>query len=145
MLMLAGREADSVGILTTSVASGTLVDDIGERMPDAVLQKIEWVRQGAGARFDAIELSLIPTVCVTGARRARTERLIAERGWDVAVETVWEMPSVLIGSVEQIVEDLLARRERYGFSYYVISDDQAADLAPVVARLASSAASFRPE
>jgi probable F420-dependent oxidoreductase len=135
MLMLAGREADAIGILTTSVASGTVVDDVSERLPDAVAQKIGWVREGAGERFDTIELSLIPTIVLTEDRRARTEQLIAQRGWDVAPETVWQMPSVLIGTVDQIAEDLLARRERFGFSYYIVSDSQADEFAPIVARL----------
>jgi probable F420-dependent oxidoreductase len=139
MLMLAGREADTVGILTTSVASGTLVEDPHERLAQTVAQKIEWVRQGAGERFDQIELSLIPSVIITDHRRRRTEQLIAERRWSsISVEDVWAMPSVLIGSVDQIVEDLVIRRERYGFSYYVVSDALVDEFAPVVARLAGA-------
>jgi hypothetical protein len=32
------------------------------------------------------------------------------------------MPGALVGPVSRIVDDMLARRERYGFSYYVVSD-----------------------
>ncbi|MFN8483555.1 MAG: TIGR03621 family F420-dependent LLM class oxidoreductase [Anaerolineae bacterium] len=136
MLRLAGREADIVSVLTTSVASGTVVDNTAERLPDAVMQKIEWIRQGAGERFGQIELNLIPTVILTDRRRERTEQLIAERGWaGVSVEDMWAMPSVLIGSVEQMVEDVLARRETYGFSYYTVSDSVLDTFAPVVAGL----------
>jgi hypothetical protein len=49
---------------------------------------------------------------------------------------VLEMPSLFIGPVEQIIEEMLARRERYGFSYYVISDASMKAFAPIVARLA---------
>jgi probable F420-dependent oxidoreductase len=139
MLMLAGREADIVGILTTSVASGTLAADPAERLAEAVAQKVEWVRQGAGERFDELELSLVPTIIITDQRRRRTEQYIHERGWrDISAEQVWEMPAVLIGSVDQIVEDLRARRERYGFSYLVVSDQDMAAAAPIVARLAGT-------
>jgi probable F420-dependent oxidoreductase len=69
MLRLAGREADIVGILTTSVARGTLDDDPMERLAESVAQKVAWVREGAGERFDTIELSLVPTVIVTNERR----------------------------------------------------------------------------
>ena len=48
VLTLAGRTADIVGILTTSVATGTVVDDASERLADAVSQKLAWVREGAG-------------------------------------------------------------------------------------------------
>ena len=50
-------------------------------------------------------------------------------------EEVLETPFVIIGSVDQIVETLQARRERWGFSYYVIWDTHAEAMAPVVARL----------
>jgi len=137
MLRLAGREAQIVSILTTSVTSGTVADDPAERTPAAVRQKIEWVREGAGARFGEVELSLIPTLALGGARRQAAEQLIAARGWSgTSAEEVWAMPSVLAGDADAIAEDLLRRREEYGFSYYVVSDTQAEAFAPVVARLA---------
>jgi hypothetical protein len=46
------------------------------------------------------------------------------------------MPSVFIGSVDQIVGEMQARRERYGFSYYVLFDHAIEKTAPIVARLA---------
>jgi probable F420-dependent oxidoreductase len=139
MLTLAGREADIVGILTTSVANGTLAADSTERLAESVAQKVEWVRQGAGARFDDLELSLVPTIIITEQRRRRTEQYIREYGWQgISVGQVWEMPAVFIGSVDQIVEDMQARRERYGFSYFVVSDRDMAAAAPIVARLADT-------
>jgi probable F420-dependent oxidoreductase len=139
MLTLAGREADIVGILTTSVASGTLAADPAERLAESVAQKVEWVRQGAGERFHDLELSLVPTFMITDQRRRRTEQYINEHGWQgISVEQVWEMPAVFVGSIEQIVEDMRARRERYGFSYFVISDHDLAAAAPIVARLAGT-------
>lgn len=135
MLNLAGREADIVGILTSDVSRGTLVSDVNERTPAAVQQKIEWIRQGAGARFDQIELSLIPTVLVTDDRRSATTAFIHQQGWPVTVEEVWQMPSVLIGSPAQIAADIQARRELYGFSYYVVADGDMESFAPVVAQL----------
>jgi probable F420-dependent oxidoreductase len=137
VLTLAGREADIVGILTTSVASGTVEDDPSERLAASVKQKIDWVRAGAGERFPDIELSLIPTLIMTDDRRARAEQLIHERGWyGISIDDVLEMPSMLIGTHDEIVEGLLARRRRFGFTYYVVSDAQMGVFAPVVAALA---------
>jgi hypothetical protein len=45
-------------------------------------------------------------------------------------------PYVLIGTVEKLFEDLHARRERWGISYYVIFEPYVDAFAPVVARLA---------
>lgn len=137
MLTLAGRYADIVGFLTTSVASGTLEDDPTERLATSVAQKIAWVREGAGARFDRVALSLIPTVVVTDDREGRIEQLIAERGWrGITPGQVREMPAILIGTIDQIVGDIVARREQYGFSYYVVADAQLDAFAPIVAALA---------
>jgi alkanesulfonate monooxygenase SsuD/methylene tetrahydromethanopterin reductase-like flavin-dependent oxidoreductase (luciferase family) len=137
MLRLAGREANTVGILTTSVAKGVLADAPDERLPEAVIQKLAWVREGAGARFETLELSLVPSIVVTDRRRQQTEQFIRDRQWQgISVEQVWAMPSVFIGSIEQICEDMEARRTQYGFSYFVVSDTVMAQFAPVVARLA---------
>jgi probable F420-dependent oxidoreductase len=81
ILNLAGRTADIVGILTTSVATGTVVDEAAERLAGSVSQKLAWVREGAGPRYDAIELSLIPTLVFEEDREAAASRLITARGW----------------------------------------------------------------
>jgi hypothetical protein len=48
---------------------------------------------------------------------------------------VLQTPHFLIGTVEQIIEDLQARRQRFGISYVVVPDEAAQSLAPVVERL----------
>ncbi len=137
MLRLAGQHADIVGLLTTSVASGALEDDPTERLAEAVAQKLAWVREGAGARFDQIELSLLPTLIITDDRAGAIARLIDEHGWaGITPEQVAAMPAILIGTIAEIVATLRARRERYGFSYYIVPDAQLAACAPLVATLA---------
>ena len=139
ILSLAGREADIVGILTTAVGSGVVVDDPRQQLSAAVAEKVGLVRQGAGERFSAVELSLMPTVVVTDDRRSSTERFIQERGWSgIAVEQVWDMPAVFIGSVDGIAEEMRRRREELGFSYFVVSDREMESVAPIVARLGGS-------
>ncbi|HEY7140240.1 MAG TPA: TIGR03621 family F420-dependent LLM class oxidoreductase [Methylomirabilota bacterium] len=137
VLTLAGRVADIVGILTTSVATGTVVDDPSERLADVVARKLAWVREGAGARYADIELSLIPTLVFQEDRERAASELIATRGWSgVTLADVLAMPSVFIGSVAEIADRMEERRDLYGFSYYVVSDRQLDRAAPLVARLA---------
>jgi hypothetical protein len=45
---------------------------------------------------------------------------------------------VLLGTVDQLCETIEARRDRYGFSYWIVPDDAMEALAPVVARLAGA-------
>jgi probable F420-dependent oxidoreductase len=137
MLRLAGREADIIGFLTTSVATGTVVDVPTSRMWSTVEQQIGYVREGAGDRFDQIELSSIITLIVTDQRRSATEQLIRERGWQgVTVEDVWTMPFIFIGSVDEIAAQMIERRARLGVSYFIVSDATMETLAPIVAKLA---------
>ena len=136
MLRLAGREANIVGILGGSTRTGTLLDDPVERLARSVDAKIACVREGAGARFGTIELSTIVNVVVTDERRLETERLIATRDWPgVTPDDVLDMPSFVIGSVDEIADTLVARRERFGLSYHVVSDAALETFAPVVERL----------
>ena len=44
----------------------------------------------------------------------------------------------LLGTVDEICETLVERRERWGVSYIVIGDDQVESFAPVVERLAGT-------
>jgi probable F420-dependent oxidoreductase len=137
ILRLAGREADIVHILPQAITATSHGVDPAERLPDRVLEKISWVREGAGDRFDEIEIGLGPKIVVADNRRAATECLIGQEGWSgLTVEQVWQMPSVFVGSVEQIVADMEERRERFGFSYIVVTDAEIERCAPIVARLA---------
>ncbi len=138
MLRLAGREADIVSLLTTSVASGTLKDDPTERLASSVEQKIGWIREGAGERFPDIELNLIPTVLFSNDRSDTAQQLIKRRNWDVSVDDVLEMPSLFIGTLDEIIEQMCRRRDQFGFSYYVISDTDIEMFTPIVARLSGS-------
>jgi hypothetical protein len=46
------------------------------------------------------------------------------------------MPSIFVGSIDQVAEVMWRRRELYGFSYYVVSDTQMEAFAPIVSLLA---------
>ena len=137
MLALAAQEADIVGILPKALPNGTISEEVTERLPATMAQKVEWVRQAAGERFSHLELNMVISPIFTEHRRQRAEQLVLERGWSgVAVEQILEMPSVFIGTPDQVAEDMQRRREQYGFSYYVVSDALMEEFAPVVSSLA---------
>jgi probable F420-dependent oxidoreductase len=139
MLGIAGREADVVGILPKALPDGTISEDLFERSPAAIERKVGWVREAAGERFAEVELSMMVSLVVTPDPRGKAERVAAERGWGAgAAAQVLEMPSLFLGPVDRIAEEMRARRERYGFSYYVVSDRHMERTAPVVERLAGS-------
>ena len=53
----------------------------------------------------------------------------------IAAETVWEMPTIFIGSPAQIRDDLLARRARFGLSYLVAGENALPALTEIVSTL----------
>jgi probable F420-dependent oxidoreductase len=136
MLRLAARHADIVGILPAPIKDAQDRDDSVDRQAAAFQNKLAVLRSAAGARFDQLELSAFATFRITPNRRAATDELIAERGWaGIEAEDVWQMPTVYLGSVEQIREDLAARRERFGLSYLVASERDTHTVTQIIAGL----------
>jgi probable F420-dependent oxidoreductase len=137
MLELAGREANIVNILPKALPAGSISEDPTERLAATIEQKIDLIREAAGARFAGIELSLFATIRLTDDPVRVAERLIAKRGWQGAsVDDVLAMPATFLGPVERVVELMLERRERYGVSYYIIPDEEMETVASVVQRAA---------
>lgn len=136
MLQLAGRTADIVGILPKALPEGTISEALAERTPETMDAKIDWLREAAGPRFSGIELSMMISPQVTDDVDGTAEQYAARRGWDgLSADSVLQLPGVFLGSVERIAETMRERRERYGFSYYVVSDAVMDRFAPVVERL----------
>ncbi len=137
LLSIAGREADIIGVLNSSVASGSLSTGPSDLAPESVAQKVDWVRQAAGERFRQIELSQVISMVLTEDQHHAAETFASARGWSgITAEQVLAMPSVYIGTPGQIAAQMHSRRERYGFSYFVVADEHAEAFAPVVALLA---------
>jgi hypothetical protein len=77
-------------------------------------------------------------VIVTDDRRRVAEDLAQERWGQLSADDILESPYSLIGTVEELVEDLRVRRQRWGISYVLIHEPYLEALAPVIARLAGT-------
>ena len=134
MLRLAAREADIVSVnykLTEGRVNRALIQT---GMADATDEKLGWIREAAGDRVSEIELMATVFVAnVTDDRESVATAMAA--GFGSEPRDVLDMPHFLIGTIEQMVEDLQLRRERYGISHFVLPDSAAESLAPVVERL----------
>lgn len=133
LLSFAAREADVIGVIAQALPTGTLAISADSRA--LVKEKIGWIRQAAGERFEQIELAAhIWKVVVTDHPASAAAQLAGTHG--ATAEQILASPYYLLGSVAKITEDLVALREQFGFSYFSTSDAEA--LAPVVARLAGT-------
>jgi probable F420-dependent oxidoreductase len=134
MLRLAAREADIVSVNYKLDEGRVNRNLVRTGFAEATDEKLAWIKEAAGDRLWEIELSVTIFVAnVTDDRDVVAAALAA--GLGAEPKEVLEMPHFLIGTVEQIIEDLVGRRERFGISYVVVPGEVAESLAPVVERL----------
>ncbi len=135
ILSLAGREADIVSLNFNNRAGVIGPDGVNSSTADATAEKIEWIRAAAGERFADIELEIgAYFTVVTDQPRAVAEQMGSMMG--LSTDEMMQHPNALFGSIDNICETLVERRERYGISYITVGGDNARAFAPVVARLA---------
>jgi len=124
LLALAGRVADCVAI------------GLGPRAGKVELARaVDVVREAAGERFDALELAL-NLIAAGDGDPPPSVRLPA--GTHVADLAAAGSVSVLSGSVGQVADELVRRRDLLGISYLSINAGYAQAFAPVVERLAGT-------
>jgi probable F420-dependent oxidoreductase len=135
MLTLAGRLADIVSFNFNNKAGAVTPASIQSATDALMLDRLSWVKTGAGARFDRIELEVgAYFTVVTDAALPTAEKMGGMFG--ISAEEMIAHPNALIGSVDSICDRLQERREKYGISYITVGDKNAEAFAPVVARLA---------
>jgi probable F420-dependent oxidoreductase len=134
LLTVAAREADIVGLTGISFRGGGTELDVSDFRASVVDERVRLVRETAGDR--SLELNaLVQRVIVTDDRRKAAEELAVGRWAPLTPEEILESPYALVGTVDRIVEDLQARRERWGISYVATHEAFMDALAPMVARL----------
>jgi probable F420-dependent oxidoreductase len=140
-LSIAGREANIV-----SIAPRILREQRGDPRSitwAATEEKLGWVREAAGERFDELELNVYPSqwpIVVTddlgSEARKVIERMKSRTGVRLTEDEVIASPHVFIGSVDRLVEKFEELRDRLGISSFMVGDID--ELAPVVERLAGN-------
>ena len=137
VLRFAGAQADIVGV-NASIHSGAIDTAAAQdALPASIDQKVAWLREGAGQRFDDLELNAWLSVAEVTNDSAGMADLLAGV-FEADGSDILASPLTLIGSAGEIAERLHARRERWGYSYTVIPGDKAHDFAPIVAALAGT-------
>lgn len=136
VLAFAARTADVVGI-NANLKGGSANDPstAPSMNPVSTDDKLRWVREAAGDRYAEIEIqALVGFLMVTDDARSVAEGMAGV--FQATPEEVLDSPVGLVGTVDEIVESLERRRERWDMSYHVIPIEQMDAFAPVVDRLA---------
>ena len=134
VLSIAAREADIIGINATMSAGVVGPDAISTMTATAVDEKVDIVRVAAGARLPDIEMNVRAfLVNITDDATGAAAGIAAMMG--VEQKMVEETPFALVGPPSKLIEDLIARRERWGFSYIIVGAEDIDSFAPVVSAL----------
>ena len=140
-LTLAGREADIVGVAPRIGARGA--PHLASISFEATREKIDWVREAAGDRFDAIELNVYPSmtgVSITDRPLAEAEevveRLAQRTGTRISPEELLDSPHIFIGTVDDFVAKFRRLRSELGISSIMVGG--VGELDAVVERLAGT-------
>lgn len=151
LLSFAAREADIIGI---NMQLGGDKKNFAEMGAARFEERIGWIREAAGDRFNNLELNLlVQKVIVTdnpdqvvdqfiatqswGKYEVPRDRVSRVSGWDgLTRENLIGSPYYLIGSLEHIIEKIEMLREKFGVSYLSFFEDAYDTIQPVVARLA---------
>jgi probable F420-dependent oxidoreductase len=137
VLSIAAREADIVGINPNLRAGEIGLDAAKDSLREQTDRKVRWIRDAAGARIDDIEIQMRFFVTrVTPDRMKLAEALAPSFG--VSPAEALESGAALVGTEDEIAEQLHRRREQWGLSYVVVGDDNVDEFAPIVAKLAGT-------
>ena len=136
VLRIAAGTADIVGI-------GGLFQRQGE--PPGVFrlctaaeagERVRFARECAGDRAGAIEWhALTQAVVVTGDRRKAAGELAEQYRGTVTADEILLNPFLFVGTIEDMAEQVIRNRDRYGFSYYTVHEPYLDAFAPVIERV----------
>ena len=139
ILEFAGEQADIVSLNFNNRAGMLGPDGMNSGLAEATAKKIDWIKAGAGKRFERLELEIGAYNTIVTDHQQATAAAIGE-ALGLSAEDILTHPHCLIGSADYICDELQRRREAYGISYIAVLDDGENNMvetfAPIVKRLA---------
>lgn len=136
ILRIAAEHADIVAVAGAYQVKGQPPGTFRIGTAEEAAERVRYARECAGERADQVEWHvLVQLVLETGDRRAAAEKVLEQYGRMMTVEELLDTPFVLIGTVEQMAEQIVRNRERFGFTYYTVHGPYMNGFAPVIERV----------
>ena len=135
VLRLAGREADIVSLNFNNRSGQIGPDGVGLSTAEETAKKIGWIREGAGDRFDQIEIEIGAYFTFVMDDASPVVQQFSQV-FGLSDEEMRRHPHGLFGSVDEVCDELEHRREAFGISYVTVGGQSMEMFAPVVERLA---------
>jgi probable F420-dependent oxidoreductase len=137
VLSFAARHADIVSINVNLREGSGGPETAPNASPERTREKVAWVKEAAGNRFDDLELNaLIGFVMITDDAAGIAEAMAPAFG--ISADDALHVPLALLGTLDEMGEELQRRREEYGISYWSIESDSWEALGPMVAKLSGT-------
>jgi probable F420-dependent oxidoreductase len=123
LLEHAGAHADIIGLQGLGRTGSDGHNHEAKWSPQWLDTQIEQIRRGAGTRRDQLELNAL--VQITEITETVDERLAVLSGLceeidGLTIDDALETPYILVGTVDQIAEEIVQCRQRWGISYFVV-------------------------
>jgi probable F420-dependent oxidoreductase len=136
VLRFAAEQADIIGI-NGNMKSGAVDASTYESMTaESVDEKVGWVVQAASAAGRLADIEMNVRAFIVAVTEDVDDTIAAMAKFISAPEdVVHHTPFALVGPPGKLIDDLRARRERWGFSYVIVGQSDVEAFAPVVAEL----------
>lgn len=136
LLRFAAREAQIVGLAPQMTVTGRPM--LRQASDDAIARRVEIVRRAAGDRFEQLELNaFVADAGVVGSGQPLGATLAAFLK-SAGPAAIGGSPYLLYGTIAQLREAMLKRRERSSISSYGIPAGAMEAFAPLVAELSGT-------
>jgi len=135
VLSTAAQWADIVSFTGFSQIEGTPDVNPTHFTRQGLMTQLGWVRAAAGDRANRLELStLVQGVTLTGDRRS-TAQALQPLLPSLSVDDILNSPYGLMGTAQQIADQLRQQREQLGISYITVFEKDLEAMASVIALL----------
>jgi probable F420-dependent oxidoreductase len=136
VLRLAAQHADIASFAGAVLAPGSSRGTLQLIDAEALDERVAFFAAAAGPRAAEVERNiLVQTVVVTDDRRAAAQAMRRHLPY-LTSDQILGVPTLLIGTQDEIAATLRDRRERYGISYVSVQERDMAAFAPVIRLLA---------
>lgn len=125
VLTIAATQADIIGLTGSRV----------KEADDPLTERVEFVRNAAGDRFDKLELNLAITAVPAEGESMPDLTMTRRYAAGLSDEEILAMHSVLTGSPQEMADTLSEYREKYGVTFITVQDNHIDNFAKVIAEL----------
>ena len=121
--------ADTIGV-NPNLAAGVVGPEVAKSaLADVYRERIQWIKDAAGDRFDQLDLQVLTFMTSIVPNRDEVIANIAPM-FGIAPEIASDIPLLMVGTEDEIVEQLQKRREEFGFNDIVVQGDVMDDVRP---------------